>query len=371
MDRREFLKRALTIAGMTLIGLCGDSSASPQNDKIKGQNYKIRDQNYEEAVQNEGIVQDSKKATGNIANRRNWGKYEKTKEFPKEPYAVLVDLTKCIGCRRCEWACNEWNKNPNRPLKEFEESKDKKPSVFDRIRRTLAGEFTVVNRFYNGGKPVYVKKQCMHCAEPACLNACFVDAFKKTSYGAVLYNPSLCVGCRYCMIACPFDIPAYEYYDPITPQITKCTMCFDRITEGRIPACVEICSADVMRFGPRSEMLRLAHEKINNNPERYINHVYGEHEAGGTNWLYISTVSFEKLGFPKLDKTPIPTYSKNFLFTVKVLEIVAAAPLVWAAYYMISKNKGEKVLDSSATPKNDKTKIQNNRIREQNEKDSK
>jgi len=322
MDRREFLKKALTVAGISLIN--------------------------KKAVASPSIY-----STGNTANRRNWEKYEQTKDSPKEPYAVLVDLTKCIGCRRCEWACNEWNKNPNRPIKEFEESKDKKPSVFDRIRRTHAGEFTVVNRFYDREKPVYVKKQCMHCAEPACLNACFVDAFKKTPQGAVLYNPSLCVGCRYCMIACPFDIPAYEYYDPITPQITKCTMCFDRITDGKIPACVEICSADALRFGPRSEMLKLAYERINNNPERYIQHVYGEHEAGGTNWLYISGVPFEKLGFPKLDKTSIPSYSKNFLFTVKVLEIIAAAPLVWGAYYMISKNKKTKE-ETSSEPRDNK-----------------
>lgn len=315
MDRRDFLKKALTVAGLTLIG------------------------------KNTFATDFSKFSTGNVANRKNWEKYEEIKKagiLQKEPYAVLVDLTKCIGCRRCEWACNEWNKNPNRPINEFEESKDKKPSVFDKVRRPAAGLFTVVNRFYENNISVYVKKQCMHCIDPACQAACFVDAFKKTEQGAILYNPSLCVGCRYCMIACPFDIPAYEYYDPITPQITKCTMCFDRITEGRIPACVEICSADVMKIGLRSEILKLAHETINNNPQRYIPHVYGEHEAGGTSWLYISGVPFENLGFPKLDKNPIPNLSKNFLFTVKVLEIIAAVPLVWVAYYMISKNKKNK-----------------------------
>lgn len=313
MNRRDFLKKALTITGLTLMG--GKAFSEP-----------------------------SSYSTGNKANRKNWEKYEIIKARGinlEEPYAILLDLTRCIGCRRCEWACNEWNKNPNKPLKEFEESKDKKPSVFDKNRRTHAGEFTVVNRFYEGKNPIYVKKQCMHCLDPACLSACFVNAFKKTDYGSVLYNPSLCVGCRYCMIACPFDIPAYEYYDPLTPQITKCTMCFDRITENKLPACVEICPADAMNFGKRSEILRLAYERIHNNSGRYIQHIYGEYEAGGTSWLYISGTDFEKLGFPKLDKTPIPQLSKNFLFTVKVLEIVAAAPLVWTAYYMISKSKKE------------------------------
>lgn len=320
MNRRDFLKKTLTLASLTLIGKNAFAETS------------------------------SLKSTGNVANRINWSKYQEVKKkgiSSSEPYAVLVDLTKCIGCRRCEWACNEWNKNPNRPLKEFEESKDEKPSVFDKVRRTHAGNFTVVNRFYEKESLIYVKKQCMHCTEPACLSACFVNAFSKTSEGAVLYNPSLCVGCRYCMIACPFDIPAYEYYDPITPQVTKCTMCFDRLLEGKLPACVEICSADVMIFGKRREILKLAHERINNNPHRYIPHVYGEHEAGGTSWVYISGVPFEKLGFPKLDKNPIPNLSKGFLFTVKVLEIIAAAPLVWGAYYMISKNKKRRGEESS------------------------
>lgn len=317
MNRREFFKRSLTIAGSLLIARNSNASDQPL----------------------------SVYSTQNKANKKNWEKFEelkKTNSQIDESYAVLVDITKCIGCRRCEWACNEWNKNPNRPVKEFEASKDEKPSVFDRVRRTHAGEFTVVNRFYSNNKPVYVKKQCMHCAEAACLNACFVDAFKKTPQGAVLYNPSLCVGCRYCMIACPFDIPAYEYYNALTPQITKCTMCFDRITDGKVPACVESCTSDALIFGKRSEMLKLAYNTINKNPDRYINHVYGEHEAGGTNWLYISQIPFEKLGFPELDKTPIPAHSKSFLFTVKVLEVVAAAPLVWGAYYMISKNRSKK-----------------------------
>ncbi|WP_297213601.1 4Fe-4S dicluster domain-containing protein [Thermodesulfovibrio sp.] len=328
MDRREFIKKFLASTGMTVLG-------------------------------SKAFAENSVYSTGNVANRKNWLKYEELKSKGvkiDEPYAILVDLTKCIGCRRCEWACNEWNKNPNSPLVEFEESKDKSPSVFDRIRRPHAGNFTVVNRFSLEKQTVYVKKQCMHCLEPACLSACFVNAFSKTPQGAVLYNPSLCVGCRYCMIACPFDIPAYEYYDPLTPQITKCTMCFDRISEGKIPACVEVCSADVMIVGNRSQILKLAHEKINTYPERYIPHVYGEHEGGGTSWLYISSVPFEKLGFPKLNKIPIPTLSKNFLYSVKIFEILAAAPLVWGAYYMIAKSKKEKEKNSKADTEDKKSK---------------
>ena len=258
-------------------------------------------------------------------------------------YGVLVDTTFCNGCRRCEWACNEWNKNPNQPVKAFDDK-----SVFQKNRRTHADAFTVVNRFINPKDltPIYVKRQCMHCEEPACLSACFVDAFKKTSKGAVIYNPGVCVGCRYCMVACPFDIPAYEYNKPVNPRVTKCTFCFDRISkDGRVPACVEICPTETLRFGKRSELINLAHDRIRNNPRKYVDHVYGEHEVGGTSWLYLSSVPFEEIGFrTDLVKTPIPNLSKGFLFMTKVFEVIAAWPLVFAAFYALSKvrNRGAK-----------------------------
>ena len=146
-----------------------------------------------------------------------------------DQFGALVDTTLCIGCRRCEWACKEVNKLPNqKSLKEYEKDR----SVFHDFRRTTADTYTIVNRFKNPldpSKPVYVKKQCMHCCEPACASSCFVQAFTKKPQGAVLYDPSVCVGCRYCMAACPFNIPAYEYSDPWTPQVTKCNFCFDRV----------------------------------------------------------------------------------------------------------------------------------------------
>jgi formate dehydrogenase iron-sulfur subunit len=295
IGRREFLKRTAVIAGTALVGGKNASAA-------------------------EGT-------TGN-----------------SERYGVLVDTTFCIGCRRCEWACNEWNKNPNQPIKSFEDK-----SVFQNIRRTHAPAFTVVNRFinHNDSTPIYVKKQCMHCEEPGCLSACFVDAFKKTKKGAVTYNPDVCVGCRYCMVACPFDIPAYEYNEPISPRVTKCTFCFDRISrDGKVPACVEICPTETLRFGKRSDLVNLAHERIRNNPQKYVDHVYGEHEVGGTSWLYLSAVPFEEIGFrTDLGKKSIPSTSKGFLFMTKVFEVIAAWPLVFAAFYALSKLKGTHAKD--------------------------
>ncbi len=289
----------------------------------------------------------------NTSNERNWDLWAKKSKapVPEERLGVLVDTTVCIGCRRCEWACNEWNKNPNRPIKEFEASIYQKESVFNTVRRMHAENFTVVNRFISSkdGTPIYVKRQCMHCEEPGCLSSCFVDAYRKTKIGPVLYNPGVCIGCRYCMLACPFDVPAYEYNEPLNPQVTKCTLCFDRISQGSVPACVEICPAQVMTFGKRSDLINLAHKRIIDNPDKYVDHVYGEHEVGGTSWLYLSSVPFDQIGFKTdLAETPIPKLSKGYLFGVKMFEIVGAWPLVFGAYYAISKAR-KKVRESHET----------------------
>jgi formate dehydrogenase iron-sulfur subunit len=244
-----------------------------------------------------------------------------------DQFGVLVDTTVCIGCRRCEWACKEWNKLPNqKSLQHYE----KDQAVFQKIRRTSADTYTVVNRFNNpldSSKPIYVKKQCMHCYEPGCASSCFVKAFTKQPIGAVTYDASLCVGCRYCMAACPFDIPAYQYYDAFTPEVTKCTLCFDRISkEGGVPACVGICPVETMTFGKRTDLIDLAHKKIRDNPGRYFNHVYGETEVGGTSWLYLSAVPFDMIGFrTDLGTVPIPTMSKPFLSLVSPVFITIPA----------------------------------------------
>jgi len=244
-----------------------------------------------------------------------------------DQFGVLVDTTVCIGCRRCEWACKEWNKLPDqKALKEYE----KDQAVFQKPRRTNADTFTVVNRFNNPRdqtKPIYVKKQCMHCYEPGCASSCFVKAFTKRPVGAVTYDASLCVGCRYCMAACPFDMPAYQYDNAFTPEVTKCTFCFDRISkEGGVPACVGICPVETMTFGKRTDLIDLAHKKIRDNSGRYVNHVYGESEVGGTSWLYLSSVPFNMIGFrTDLGTVPIPTLSKPFLSLVSPVFITIPA----------------------------------------------
>ena len=209
---------------------------------------------------------------------------------------VLVDITKCIGCRRCEYACQDAAEFDPPPVETFEDK-----SVFEEARRPYPRSHTVINRYANpqgAGPPIYNKFNCMHCIDPACLSACLVSAFSRQEDGAVVYDKSRCMGCRYCMVACPFEIPTYDYDMPLTPQVRKCNLCAHLVPDQQaVPACVKICPVEVMTYGKRSDLLELAHEKIRNNPDVYVDHVYGEQEAGGTAWLYLSSVPFDQVGF--------------------------------------------------------------------------
>jgi Fe-S-cluster-containing dehydrogenase component len=219
-------------------------------------------------------------------------------------YAVLVDTVVCIGCRKCEWACNDYNKLANKPLASFEDK-----SVLQDHRRPTASAYTVINKFDNPQEPEKmntIKIQCMHCNHPACVSACIVGAFRKNPDGPVTYDAWKCIGCRYCMVACPFQIPAYEYDNALDPQVRKCGFCADRIASSQKPACVGICPNEALTFGTRRELLEMAHSRINANPDRYFNHIYGETEAGGTCWLYLAAVDFSQTELPMIGDRPIP-----------------------------------------------------------------
>ena len=218
------------------------------------------------------------------------------REISDDWMGVLVDLPNCIGCRQCEAACNEANG--------FEVPTDtalKDKSVFLEHRRPGPHSYTTVNRFPGSGDEehggLYVKANCLHCNDPACVSACLVNAFSKEPDGAVLYDAWRCMGCRYCMVACPFQIPAYEYGNALTPQVRKCTLCQNEGNpyKGKVPACVRTCPKECLTYGKRSDLLALAHEAIRRHPDVYVDHVYGEHEAGGTSWMYLSSVPFEEL----------------------------------------------------------------------------
>lgn len=227
---------------------------------------------------------------------------------PEDPFGCLVDVSRCVGCRKCEQACNEVNKllPPERPFDDM--------LLFDEKRRPDPNSYTIVNRYFTGKSdeqdrllPTYVKIQCMHCQDPACVSACLVGALTKKENGTVHYDVSKCIGCRYCMVACPFEIPAYEYFDPLTPRVRKCTFCFERIEkEGGVPGCAAICPVEAITFGKRSNLLDQARTRMKKDPARYIDHIYGEHEVGGTSWLYLSDVEFNKVDFQDFPSEPIP-----------------------------------------------------------------
>lgn len=249
---------------------------------------------------------------------------------------MLTDTTRCIGCRRCEAACNKANNLPA-PKTQFEDT-----SVFEEQRRPYVadvGSYTAVNRYEDEeGKPVYRKVQCMHCDEPACVSACPVAALTKSKEGPVVWDQKLCIGCRYCITACPFYVPAFEYSSAFDPKIQKCFMCNQRIKNGLVPACAEACPVEAITFGKRQDLLKVAKQRIWGEPEKYIDHVYGETEAGGTGWLYVSKVPFENLGFPaNIGTTSFPKLTKDFLSMVNLT--LVSWPALLGGFYLASHQK--------------------------------
>lgn len=243
-----------------------------------------------------------------MAATRRPAQAETTKD--DRPVGCLVDATRCIGCRKCEVACNAANTLPHDDFKDT--------TVLDIERRPTAEAYTVINRYHGRGydgnrhlEHIFVKEQCRHCLKPACASACVVGALSKRADGPVVYDQKKCIGCRYCMVACPFQIPAYEDHDPLTPRVRKCTFCYERLDNGKMPACATICPAQAITFGKRDALLEIARKRIDSHPGKYVDHIYGEKEVGGTSWLYLSPVKFDF--FPKLGDTPPPRLTEMIL----------------------------------------------------------
>jgi Fe-S-cluster-containing dehydrogenase component len=196
------------------------------------------------------------------------------------------------------------------------------------VRKTNETRRTVVNAYETSVGEVYVKRQCMHCNQPACGAACLTQAMHKTKEGPVIWREDKCMGCRYCMISCPFDVPKFEYNSP-NPKITKCNMCFERQEEGKLPACVENCPGEALLFGTRRELIAEAQRRISENPDVYYDHIYGETEAGGTSFLYLSPVPFEEIGFnTNVQNTSYPALTKGFLYSVPAVFVLVPSLLL-------------------------------------------
>jgi Fe-S-cluster-containing dehydrogenase component len=195
----------------------------------------------------------------------------------------------------------------------------------------------VVNKYRVNGKEVFCKTQCNHCLDPACAAACFVKAFQKDPSGAVTYDGDLCVGCRYCMIACPFNIPGFQYCETWA-YVRKCTLCLPRLKEGKLPGCVQECPMDALTFGKRADLLKLAKTRIDARPDVYQHHVYGETEAGGTNWMYLSGAPFSQVGLDEnVIKRPYAELTSGALGAVPM--VIGLWPMLFGGAYMISSRR--------------------------------
>jgi formate dehydrogenase iron-sulfur subunit len=259
------------------------------------------------------------------------------KHFAGHPgrFGLLHDTTRCVGCRSCEVACRLVNELP--PAQE--PVGDKTP--FESRRRVTPTSLTVVNRYREpeAGRPaVYRKHQCMHCNEPCCASVCLVRAFSKTPEGPVLYDPSICMGCRYCVTACPYYALSYEYDDPLTPRVMRCTMCYPRIKQGKNPGCADACPTGAITFGKREDLIKVARSRIAKSPDRYIDHIFGEHEFGGTSWLTLAGVSFGELGLHEgATHTSLPEIGTEFLSVVPL--VITIYPGLLMGFYAFSKRK--------------------------------
>lgn len=214
---------------------------------------------------------------------------------PKHSTGVLMDTTRCIGCKSCQQACKIVNKLPT----------DDRPVALSATTLTIV-DFRNISTKVDKPDIKPVKRQCMHCEEPACVSVCPVGALEKQARGCVTYNADKCIGCRYCMVACPFDVPKYDWNSP-NPKINKCAQSCMADGKQSLPACVQACPNKALYYGNRQDLLTIARDQIANNPGKYVNHIYGANEVGGTTMLYLSNTPFDQLGFrTDLPNEPLP-----------------------------------------------------------------
>lgn len=237
-------------------------------------------------------------------------------------YAILFDSTKCVGCRSCESACAEKWHNPY----------DDKIAAEEKLS---AHKLTAL--VTKGDK--YVRRMCMHCENPACASACPVGALKKTAAGPVIYEADKCMGCRYCMTACAFGVPTYEWNARL-PKIRKCNLCIERQTEGKPTACTEACPNEATMCGEREAMIALAKKRIEENPAGYVPLVYGMKEAGGTSVLMISDVPAGQLGLPtNLPSEALPAFTWRALETIP--SVVASGSVLLGGIAWLTHRKAD------------------------------
>ncbi len=251
-----------------------------------------------------------------------------SKQMPDEALGLLFDGTLCIGCRACMPACKEANGMPDErtPL----EANGQVSAVWD-APLDISGHTLNVIKAYRDGTGMtkdvvtdgyaFTKQSCFHCVDPSCVSACPVSAMTKDPLnGIVSYSVDACIGCRYCVAACPFGVPRFTYDTP-KPKISKCQLCKHRLAEGQFAACATVCPTGATLFGKVKDLkkeidrrkslmpgtaTRYPRGRIDGNDfyegkaGKYVQRVYGEREIGGTQVLHLSGVPFELLDKPEL-----------------------------------------------------------------------
>jgi formate dehydrogenase iron-sulfur subunit len=236
--------------------------------------------------------------------------------------ALLYDATICIGCKQCEQGCATENSLPYNDSIAAEEKQSEH-------------KYTAV--LTKGDK--FMRRLCMNCQDPACASACPVAALRKTAAGPVIYEEGRCMGCRYCMLACPFNVPKYEW-GKMLPKVRKCTMCPNRVAAGKQTACAEICPTGATKFGERDELINEAQKRIRDNPGQYVQHIYGLSEVGGTSVLLLSSVPFEQFGYSANMLTePMPLLTSRVLS--KVPDVVMLGGVLLGGIWWITNRRDD------------------------------
>lgn len=253
--------------------------------------------------------------------------------MPKGALGLLYDATKCVGCKSCMVACNQANElTPDTRTDGIHQA----PPALNSFTKNIIKLY----RTADGSDHSYFKQQCMHCANPSCVEACMFGGLRKDEEtGIVWWKGNLCVGCRYCEIACPFHIPTFTW-DGFNPKITKCELCRERLGKGLQPGCTTVCPTQAVIYGRREDLLSEAKRRIALSPGRYFeNRVYGENDGGGTQVLYLSRVAFDKLGLPESGDESVAERLKYQHKIYKYLALPAALYVGMVAF--ASKNVKE------------------------------
>ncbi len=247
---------------------------------------------------------------------------------PLNYFGMLYDATKCVGCNACTMACRQWNKT----------KAEVRDGLYDSPKTLSAHTWTLIQLYKESDQMSFVKRACMHCVDPACVSGCPVHALQKSAAGPVTYDPSRCIGCRYCMYTCPFHVPRFEW-EAVIPVVAKCTLCADRVAQGLGSACAERCPTGALIWGKRGDLIAEAEGRLKANPERYVDHVYGKDDVGGTSVMYLSAVPFEKLGLDNMGTDPIPALSESTA-NIFLPTILIGGPLMLLAVRTIAQREG-------------------------------